>query len=405
MQFKNTSQRSLLIWSLAIGVLGLTWGFWGSISEMAVRWDRDPEYSHGFLIPLLAVVLLWYRFEILEMGRPKGGWLGSSLLAGGVVALFLLPAGFLAGWGFLFAGVSIVGAGLLLRPTEPDWSHFAPSWWGLPLLVGGIVMRLASAHYYFEWFDHLSLIPCLGGIVLLTLGRRAIHWAWPAVVFVVFMIPLPHSLEGAMREPLRKVGTIAGTFLMQTLGLPAAADGNRHEILVGGMTHRIGVDEACSGLSMLMIFFALCTAVAVVIRRPIWEKGIVLASALPIALIANILRITTTGMMLYSLEGEHVFVGWGDFALIDMSGSDFAQSFFHDWAGWMMMPLALVLLWLELAIVSRIIVVEEDVPMSSSLIRPEGTTGASTDTAGQTKPVETDDRSSKTVHAASTAGR
>jgi exosortase/archaeosortase family protein len=181
------------------------------------------------------------------------------------------------------------------------------------------------------------------------------------------MVPLPFSLETALRDPLRRIGTKASTYLMQTVGLPAFADGNRHEILVGGMTHRIGVTEACSGLSMLMIFAALSAAVAVVIRRPLWERAVILASALPIALVANVLRITVTGMMIYALDGRDVYLGLGGFALIDMSGGEFAQTFFHDWAGWLMMPLALALMWIELQIMQRMIIVEDDNPLSFGL--------------------------------------
>jgi exosortase len=379
--------RAKPAWFLGIGLFALLWAYWPSFVDMAERWAHSAEYSHGYLVPLLALGLLWQRYDRLGMGRPKSPRLGLLVMAAGVAALFLLPTAFLIDWGFLPAGVALVGAGLVLRPEEfdPDVAEAAsfrpdagrvrteagsfgdklqPTWWGLPLLAGGIVLRLVAGHYYIGWFDQLSLIPCVAGIVLLTVGPHAARWAWPAVAFLVFMVPLPFSLEAALRDPLRSIGTKASTYLMQTVGLPAFADGNRHEILVGGMTHRIGVTEACSGLSMLMIFVALSAAVAVVIRRPLWERAVILASALPIALVANVLRITVTGMMIYALQDRDVYLGLGGFALIDMSGGEFAQSFFHDWAGWLMMPLALLLMWLELQIMQRLIIVEYEDPLS-----------------------------------------
>lgn len=327
---------------------------------MADSWARDPEYSHGYLVPLIALALLWWRHDLLGMGKPASPRVGLLLLAAGIGPFFLLPGSFLREWGVLSAAVALVGAGWLLKPAAFDADKLRPTWWGLPLLAGGIALRLFAAHYYIEWFDHLSLIPCVAGIILLTVGWHAFRWSWPAVLFLGFMVPLPYSLAGMLRDPLRGIGTKVSTFLMQTLGLPAFAEGNRHEILVGGMTHRIGVAEACSGLSMLMIFFALSAAVAVVMQRPKIERAVVLASAIPIALIANILRITITGVMLYALDDKYLQFEPGGWTLFDISGPEFAHSFFHDWAGWLMMPLALGLLWLELAILRRIVVIEED---------------------------------------------
>jgi exosortase/archaeosortase family protein len=92
--------------------------------------------------------------------------------------------------------------------------------------------------------------------------------------------------------------------------------------------------EACSGLSMLMIFFALSTAVALLIRRPWPERALLVASALPIAILSNIIRITVTGV------------------LHKTAGSEVADLVFHDLAGWLMMPLALGMLWTELRLLN-----------------------------------------------------
>ena len=142
---------------------------------------------------------------------------------------------------------------------DPDWLG------GLALLLGGVAFQLISAHFYLEWFERLALLPVLAGCVLLLKGRPTMRWSWPAIGFLFFMIPLPYTLEVALRGPLRRLGTLAGTYVMQTLGLPAFAEGN--VINVGEV--QIGVVEACSGLRMLMIFFALSTAVALLIQRPL----------------------------------------------------------------------------------------------------------------------------------------
>jgi exosortase len=101
---------------------------------------------------------------------------------------------------------------------------------------------------------------------------------------------------------------------------------------------RIGVVEACSGLSMVITFVALSTAAAIVVKRPLLDRLVLVASSIPVALLANIIRITATGI------------------LHDTVGGHAADTFYHDLAGWIMIPLALALYWLEIWIISRILI-------------------------------------------------
>src|SRR5262249_31673964 len=121
---------------------------------------------------------------------------------------------------------------------------------------------------------------------------------------------------------------------LQTLGLPAEAEGN----VIVLEEVRLGVIDACSGLGMLMTFFALSTAVALVVPRCRADRLVIVASAVPIAIIANVARITATGVA-YQMLGPRA-----------------AHAVFHDLAGWLMMPLALALLWLEVALLSAVFV-------------------------------------------------
>src|SRR5205085_1328219 len=118
------------------------------------------------------------------------------------------------------------------------------------------------------------------------------------------------------------------------LGRPAFAEGN--VIVVNDAS--IGVVEACNGLGMLLLFFALATGVAILIRRPALDRALIIASAIPIAVAANVIRITVTGI-LYEVAGQR----WADLV-------------FHDLAGWLMMPLALGMLGVELWVFSRLLV-------------------------------------------------
>src|SRR5207248_10184819 len=115
------------------------------------------------------------------------------------------------------------------------------------------------------------------------------------------------------------------------------------------------VEEACSGLSMLIVFFALATALALMVRRPLLDRVVVVASAVLIALVANVTRITSTGMLMQA--------GW----------SRQANLVFHDLAGWLMMAQALALLGAEMWVLGRLLIPADParppLPVSRPLLR------------------------------------
>ena len=163
--------------------------------------------------------------------------------------------------------------------------------------------------------------------------------AWAALGLAVdrvpvFMIPLPFRLEVALGAPLQRAAAWCSTCLLQMLGQPAIAEGN----VIALRSSRLGVVEACNGLGMLVTFSAMATAVALVIDRPWLDRLVIVLSAVPISFIANVSRITATGL------------------LQETVGHDVAGVVYHDLAGWLMMPLALVLLWGELRLLSHLLV-------------------------------------------------
>jgi exosortase len=254
----------------------LLWAFWTTLADLTQVWQSNAQYSHGWLVPAFALFLLWARRDRLQ--------------------------------------------GAILRP----------SWWGLPILALALGLRLAGVYYYFISLDPIALIPCVAALCLLIGGWAAWRWAWPAILFLGFMVPLPDRVASSLSEPLQALATVSSTFVMQVLGLPALAEGN--VILLND--HQIGIVEACNGLRMLMVFFALAVGVALVARRPLLDRLVLVVSAVPIALASNIVRITVTGI------------------LYDKVNSETAHVFFHDVAGYLMMPLALVMLGIELKLLS-----------------------------------------------------
>lgn len=265
--------------------LGLVWAYWPTIADLVDRWSHNPVYSHGYLVPCFAVYLLWRRRETLWKDGTALSWVGPAFMAAG----FLLYA---------------IGAWL-----------------------------------YVDAMNGVALIMSLTGLLALFGGWGTLRQGWPACAFLFFMLPLPFRVEQALGQPLQRVGTLTSTYVLQTLGFPALSEGN--VIIVNEL--KIGVVEACSGLSMLMVFFALATAVILVIQRSWWERLLILASAIPIAIVANVGRITLTTIA-YELAGKRL-----------------SDVIFHDLAGWLMMPMALLILLGELWALNHLfITVKED---------------------------------------------
>ena len=292
--------RSQLLAGVALAGT-LLFVYWPTLYHLALIWYHDPKYSHGFLVPLFAGYLLWLR-----RGPVTGG--GSS-------SLHALP------------------------------SALHPNWWGVPTVAAGLVMQGAGNYYIIPWLAELAVVPLVAGLCLSVGGWRALAWAWPAIVFLVFMVPLPYWLEYALGMPLRRLGTRASVYLLQTAGYPARAEGN--VIIVN--TESIGVAEACSGLSMLVMFITVCTAVAFLVRRRSpYDKVLVLLSAVPLALVCNVLRIVATAV-LYVKVGHRL----GDLLPV---GGGLGETDLHDVGGWLLLPLALAMLWVELAVLAWLLI-------------------------------------------------
>ena len=175
-------------------------------------------------------------------------------------------------------------------------------------------------------------MPSLAGLCVMARGWAALKQAWPAIAFLVFMIPLPYRVELALGGPLQALATHASAALLQVAGLPALEEGNT--ITLGHS--KIGIVEACNGLSLLTFFFAISVGLVLCVRRPRVERALIIAGAIPIALIANVARITATGL------------------LVEGVGHEVAGLEFHDLAGYLMMPFALALLYVEDALIARL---------------------------------------------------
>lgn len=239
--------------------------------------------------------------------------------------------------------------------VEPDYSHgylvlplaavflwqrrdrmpmpSGPAWMGLVLLAAGLAMNVAGSAFFIDSFDGWSMPLVLGGVCWLLGGWAFFVWCMPPLMFLWFMVPLPYRAEGLLSLPLQRMSTEISVWLLQCLGQPALAEGN--VVRIGEM--QLEVAQACSGLRIFMSIFALAFAVCVLARNPWWSKGLLFASVLPIAVLTNALRVTLTGLVFPHFPSEA------------------ARSLLHDVAGWLVIPLAALLIGALLLWLNRLV--------------------------------------------------
>jgi exosortase len=254
------------------------WAYWPTLLNFIKAWNNEPDYSHGYLVPPLALCMLWFRRDRLTLEKPT--------------------------WRII----------------------------GLLLIFFSIAIRGFAAKYYLDPVDGWSILIWVAGVVCFLWGWRVCWWSLPAVVFLGFMVPLPFRMERWISMPLQGIATQVSGWILQLFGQPALVKG--HTILLG--EHYLEVEQACSGLRIFVGIGALAFAYIVFTRRAWWEKGVLLLSVIPIAILANSSRIVATGL------------------LYRYASSEAAKKFSHDAAGWVMIPLAAAMFGLVLIYMSRL---------------------------------------------------
>ncbi len=257
------ARTTIAIAGLSLVVL-FFWAYWPTTAHLIHTWNTVPDYSHGFLVPLLAGFFLWHA-----------------------------------------------------RDRFPDFRlQFA--WPGLLLVLLSIAMRIPAAILYIPTIDAWSIPVWIVGVVWTFGGWRLARWSLPAALYLYFMVPLPFRMEQMLSLPLRSAATRLSVWTLQCLGQPAISEG--YTIHLG--THRLDVEQACSGLRMLVGIIALAVAYLMFFKKSWWERALLLLSVVPVALAANTARIVVTGLCYQYISSEA------------------GQKFSHDFAGFAMILMA-----------------------------------------------------------------
>jgi len=251
------SIRSL--WPLLLVVLAGAWLYRGTISGLVDDWAHDDNYSHGFLIVPVAAYFVWERRGRLARAVPK-------------------PS---------VSGLLVVLA-------------------SLAMLVTGIL----GAEFF---LSRVSLLGMLGGSVLFLYGREHLRILAFPLAFLLLMIPIPAIIFSQIAFPLQIFASRFGVAAMQLCNVPVLREGN--VIVLANTT--LEVVEACSGIRSLVSLLTLGIVYGYFSDSRLWVRVAIAASTVPIAIVANGLRVAGTGV------------------LAQYYGAEAATGFFHTFSGWL----------------------------------------------------------------------
>jgi len=236
------NQHKQVLYSLLLFFASLLFLYYPVLTKWFRAWIDDANYSHGPLILLFSLYLVWSQKDELSKVEIRGSWFGLALVLAGLM-LFLL------GW--------VAGELFTQRLSF------------LIVLYGGLIFLLG-------W----------------PLARKLLFPVW----ILVLTIPIPYVIYNSLTFPLKLFATKMATSLLQLVGISVYRDGN---IIVLPNT-TLQVVDACSGIRSLISLLAICSILAYFVNG-FWRKVIIVISAVPIAIGVNILRIFITGILSYKL--------------------------------------------------------------------------------------------------------
>lgn len=207
------------------------------------------------------------------------------------------------------------------------------AWLGWPCFIFGLLVYVLGLSQSISILEIGSQILVLAGVMMILQGWPGIRAAWFPLLYIVFMIPLPGILVDAVTGPLKNWISLIAEQVLYVAGYPIARNG---VVLTIGQ-YQLLVADACSGLHSMFSLSALGLLFMYITGRKSWlHNGIMLASILPIAFAANIIRVIVLILVTYHL------------------GDEAGQGFLHGAAGMVLLVVALIFLFVLDAVLGRI---------------------------------------------------
>jgi len=254
--------------AVLVAVVGILYA--GTLAKMADQWWNDPNFSHGFFVPLFSAYVVWQSRQ-----RLRSLTVQPATVPGLLVILFSLAT----------LVVGTLGAELFLSRAS------------FILLLAGLVLYFGGWKYF-----------------------RALLFPW-ACLFL--MVPIPTIVFNAITFPLQLVASKIATGMLGLLGVPVLREGN--VIRIPAMP--LEVAEACSGIRSLVSLTTLAVIYGYFLESSFSRRVLLIIAAIPIAVLANGLRITGTGLVAQFWDPAK------------------AQGFFHEFSGWVIFLISLAMLF------------------------------------------------------------
>jgi exosortase D (VPLPA-CTERM-specific) len=220
-------------------------------------WNLKPEYSHGIMIPVLSAFLIWRQRAQLR----------------------LLP--------------------------------FTGSWYGLALIVAGLVLRFVGVLTTMQTLQHYAFLLVLYGLVLTLVGPAIFRRLWMPLLILIFAVPLPSVFNNALSLQLQLLSSQLGVWIIRAAGVSVLLEGN----VIDLGSYQLEVAEACSGLRYLLPLMTLAFIVAYLFRGALWKRVTLFLASIPITVVMNSVRIGFIGITV-----DHWGVGMAEGALHDFEG-------------------------------------------------------------------------------------
>jgi len=261
-----TENNNLILWKesvamwgmLALALLLLIFISYDGLSFMVGTWERREEYSHGYLIPLITLFLIWQKSDFLS------------------------------------------------RRT------FDGSWWGVTLLVFGIIITLFGILGAVSTLIQYGFLIGIIGIALSLMGFSTIKLIIIPLLILSFMIPLPGFILFGLSSELQLISSKIGVAVIRMFDISVYLEGN----VIDLGTYKLQVVEACSGLNYLFPLMSLSFVAAYFYNTSLWKRAVIFVSSVPVTILMNSFRIGVIGVLVEhwgqsQAEGFlHDFEGW-----------------------------------------------------------------------------------------------
>ena len=225
---------------------------------LVYAWINLPDFSHGFLVPLISLYFVYERRKQLQALTLSESW----------------------------AGLGLVISGVLL------------------LLLGSLATEYFTMRF--------SMIVVFGGLILFLLGREFYKTLLLPLIFLIFMIPLPSILMDRITFPMQIFASKVAATSLYLIGIPVLREGN----IIQLANTTLEVAEACSGIRSLISLLALSVVFAYFNQKTTLKRMLLVLSTFPITIVANAARVTGTGILAYHYGDSvaqgffHGFSGW-----------------------------------------------------------------------------------------------